>query len=154
MPKQANYFKVLAENRKAHYEYFIYETYEAGISLVGTEIKSVRKGQCSIKESFIRVSKNEVFIVNMNISVYDKGNIFNHEPTRERKLLLHKQEIKKLRKASQIEGYTIIPLKLIVRTNYAKLIIALAKGKKNYDKREADKIKSIQKEINQLKKSA
>ncbi len=134
-------------NRKASFDYEIKDTYEAGIVLLGTEIKSVRKGNANLKESFITIKNDEAYILNMHISHYDKGNVFNHEETRTRKLLLNKKEILRLKDAKNIEGQTIIPLKLYFKNNRAKILIAIAKGKKLYDKREAIKKKDTEREI-------
>ena len=128
--------KTLAQNKKARHEYFLEELFEAGISLSGTEVKSLRMGKCSLKESFVRIQNNEAFIWNMHISPYEKGNIFNRDPLRTRKLLLHRQEIKRLIGAVKTDGYTIIPVQVYFKGNYAKMQIALAKGKKLYDKRQ------------------
>ena len=127
--------KLIAQNKKARHEYFLEELFEAGISLSGTEVKSLRMGKCSLKESFVRIQNNEAFIWNMHISPYEKGNIFNRDPLRTRKLLLHRQEIKRLIGAVKTDGYTIIPVQVYFKGNYAKMQIALAKGKKLYDKR-------------------
>ncbi len=129
--------KLIANNKKAYYDYFIEETYEAGISLVGTEVKSMRMGKCSLKESFIRIEHGEVFIYNMNISPYEKGNIFNRDPLRVRKLLLHRHEINKLAGRVAEKGYTIVPLRVYLKDRLVKVEIGLARGKKLYDKREA-----------------
>ena len=128
--------KLIAQNKKARHEYFLEELFEAGISLSGTEVKSLRMGKCSLKESFVRIQNNEAFIWNMHISPYEKGNIFNRDPLRTRKLLLHRQEIKRLIGAVKTDGYTIIPVQVYFTGNYAKMQIALAKGKKLYDKRQ------------------
>jgi len=134
-------------NRKAKYDYQIFETYEAGIVLKGTEIKSIRHGNCNLKDSYVVIKQNEAYVINMHISQYKEGNIFNHEETRTRKLLLHKKEILKLNDKIKISGYTIIPLKLYTNKNKAKLLIGLAKGKKNYDKRETIKQRDINRDI-------
>ena len=134
-------------NRKAKYDYQIFETYEAGIVLKGTEIKSIRQGNCNLKDSYVVIKQNEAYVINMHISQYKEGNIFNHEETRTRKLLLHKKEILKLNDKIKINGYTIIPLKLYTSKNKAKLLIGLAKGKKNYDKRETIKQRDINRDI-------
>ncbi len=134
-------------NRKAKYDYQIFETYEAGIVLKGTEIKSIRHGNCNLKDSYVVIKQNEAYVINMHISQYKEGNIFNHEETRTRKLLLHKKEILKLNDKIKISGYTIIPLKLYTTKNKAKLLIGLAKGKKNYDKRETIKQRDINRDI-------
>jgi len=129
--------KLIAQNKKAYHDYFIEETFQAGISLVGTEVKSMRAGKCNLKESFIRIEGGEAFIEGMHVSPYSHGNIFNLEPVRRRRLLLHKKEINKLKAAVSQEGYTIVPLKVYFSRSYVKIDIALAKGKKQYDKREA-----------------
>lgn len=128
--------KLIAQNKKAYHDYFIEETFQAGIALVGTEVKSMRSGKASLKESFVRIDKGEAFILNMHISPYEQGNIFNTDPLRTRKLLLHKREIGKLLGAITREGYTIVPLRVYLRGSLVKIDIGLAKGKKNYDKRE------------------
>ena len=127
---------MIANNKKAYHDYFILDTYEAGISLAGTEVKSLRMGKCSIKESFIRIDKGEVFIYGMHISPYEKGNIFNKDPLRERKLLLHKAEINKLFGKIKEKGVAIVPLKVYFKGSLVKVEIGLAKGKKLYDKRQ------------------
>lgn len=129
-------FKLIANNKKAYHDYFIDEKYEAGISLAGTEVKSLRMGKCSIKESFINIKDGEVFINHMHISPYEKGNIFNRDPLRTRKLLLHKYEINKLGAQVQMKGYTIMPLRVYLKGSLVKVEIGLARGKKNYDKRQ------------------
>jgi SsrA-binding protein len=134
-------------NKKAKFDYQIYDTYESGIVLTGTEIKSIRQGNCNLKDSYVVIRNYEAFIINMHISHYEEGNIFNHEETRTRKLLLHKKEILKLNDKIRIEGYTLIPLKLYFVKNKAKIQIALAKGKKNYDKRQVIKERDIEKNI-------
>ena len=134
-------------NRKAKYNYQIFETVEAGIVLTGTEIKSLRLGKANIKDCYVRVKNNEMYIINMHISSYENGNIFNHDETRERKLLLHKKEILKFRDKIKLEGYTIIPLKVYLFKGRAKVLIGLAKGKKNYDKREDIKKRDIERSI-------
>jgi len=134
-------------NRQANHNYFIYDTYEAGIVLTGTEIKSIRSGKCNIKDSYCIIKNYELFLLNMHISAYEQGNIFNHEETRTRKLLLHKKEILKLNNKVSLEGYTIIPLKIYFKDNLAKVLIGVCKGKKNYDKKEALKEKDIIKEM-------
>lgn len=141
-------------NRKAKFDYEIFETYEAGIVLTGTEIKSIKKGNCNLKDSYVVIRQNEAYVINMHISQYEQGNIFNHEETRTRKLLLHKKEILKLNDKIKISGYTIVPLKLYFNKNKAKLQIGLAKGKKTYDKRETIKQRDINKDIQrQLKRN-
>ncbi len=128
--------KLIANNKKAHHDYFIEDTYEAGIALAGTEVKSLRMGKCSLKESFIKDSKGELFIYGMHISPYEKGNIFNKDPLRVRKLLLHRYEINKLMGKVSAKGYTIVPLQVYFKGSLVKVQIGLAKGKKLYDKRE------------------
>ncbi|MCR5507715.1 MAG: SsrA-binding protein SmpB [Lachnospiraceae bacterium] len=136
MPKDKTSFKLIANNKKAYHDYFIEDKYEAGISLFGTEIKSLRMGKCSIKESYIRIENGEVFIVGMHISPYEKGNIFNKDPLRTRKLLLHRQEIRKLGGKITEKGYTLVPLQVYLKGSLCKVEIGLAKGKKLYDKRQ------------------
>ncbi|HOQ17849.1 MAG TPA: SsrA-binding protein SmpB [Defluviitaleaceae bacterium] len=136
MTKTNSDIKIIAQNKKAYHDYFIEDTYEAGISLTGTEVKSVRMGKVSIKESYIRIKDGEVFILNMHINPYEKGNIFNKDPLRTRKLLLHKREISKLMGAVAQKGYTIVPLKVYLKGSLVKVLIGVAKGKKLYDKRE------------------
>ena len=127
------------KNKKAYFNYFIEKEIEAGIVLVGTEIKSVKKGAVNITDSYVRIKDMQAYIINMYIEKYDSASIFNHEETRERKLLLHKKEIKKLLEYVKQDGYTLIPLKIYLKNGRAKLLIGVAKGKKNYDKREAIK---------------
>lgn len=128
--------KLIANNKKAYHDYFILDTYETGISLAGTEVKSLRMGKCSIKESFVRIENGEVFIYGMHISPYEKGNIFNKDPLRPRKLLLHKYEINKLLGKTKEKGIAIVPLKVYFKGSLVKVEIGLAKGKKLYDKRQ------------------
>ena len=128
--------KLIANNKKAYHDYFIEETYEAGISLAGTEVKSMRMGKCSIKESFLKVDNGQVYIYGMHVSPYEKGNIFNKDPLRVRKLLLHKAEINRLNGKIAEKGYTLVPLEVYLKGSLVKVEIALAKGKKLYDKRE------------------
>ena len=128
--------KLVANNKKAYHDYFIEEKYEAGIALAGTEVKSLRSGKCSIKEAFVRVENGEVYVYGMHITPYEKGNIFNKDPLRVRKLLLHKSQIQKLIGNSAEKGYTIVPLQVYFSNGRAKIEIGLAKGKKLYDKRQ------------------
>ncbi len=128
--------KLIANNKKAHHDYFLEEVYETGIALVGTEVKSLRMGKCSIKEAFIRIENGEVMIYGMHISPYDKGNIFNRDPLRPRKLLMHKSEIRKLLGKIKEKGYTIVPVSVYFKGSLVKVEIALARGKKLYDKRQ------------------
>ncbi len=134
------------KNKKAYFDYTILEELEAGISLVGTEIKSVRKGSVDLKDSFITIKNNEAFIINMYIAKYEEGNIFNHDERRTRKLLLHKSEIKKLKEKVSMEGLTLIPLKLYFKKNHVKVLIGLCKGKKLYDKRASIKERDLKRE--------
>lgn len=135
--------KIICQNKKAHHEYFIEDTYESGIVLVGTEIKSIRLGKVSINEAYCYVKNGEMFIEGMHISKYDLGNIFNHDPERVRKLLLHRKEILKLHGHVSREGYTLVPLAVYIENGLCKVELALAKGKKLFDKRETLKEKSI-----------
>ena len=128
--------RLIANNKKAYHEYFLEETYEAGIALHGTEVKSLRMGKCSIKESFVRIENEEVYIYGMHISPYEKGNIFNRDPLRVKKLLLHKSEIRKMKGKIAEKGYTLVPLKVYFNRSLVKVEIGLAKGKKLYDKRQ------------------
>ena len=128
--------KLIANNKKAYHDYFIEDTWETGISLHGTEVKSLRMGKCSIKESFVRIEKGEVFVYGMHISPYEQGNIFNKDPLRPRRLLLHKAQIRKWDHEVRAAGYTVVPLKVYFDRSYVKVDIALAKGKKLYDKRD------------------
>ncbi|MCD8014710.1 MAG: SsrA-binding protein SmpB [Lachnospiraceae bacterium] len=128
--------KLIANNKKAYHDYFIEETYEAGVALHGTEVKSLRLGKCSIKESFVRVENGEVLIYGMHISPYEKGNIFNKDPLRTKKLLLHKQEIGRMAGKIAVKGYTLVPLRVYFKGSLVKVEIGLAKGKKLYDKRQ------------------
>lgn len=138
--------KLIANNKKARFDYFIEETYEAGICLHGTEVKSMRMGKCSIKESFIRIEKGEVYIYNMHISPYEKGNIFNKDPLRPKKLMLHKNEIYKLSSQITAKGYTIVPLEVYFKGSLVKMQIGLARGKKLYDKRQDIAKKDLRRE--------
>lgn len=133
-------------NRKAKFDYAIEETYEAGIALTGTEIKSIREGKVNLKDSYALVRNSEVFVINMHISSYEKGNQFNHEETRTRKLLLHKKEILKISARLNIEGYTLVPLKMYFKNGKVKLLIGVGKGKKLYDKRETIKQRDLLRE--------
>lgn len=128
--------RLIANNKKAYHDYFIEDTYEAGIELAGTEVKSLRMGKCSIKESFIQIEKGEVFVYDMHISPYEKGNIFNKDPLRTRKLLLHQYEIRKIAGKIAEKGYTLVPLKVYFKGSLVKVEIGIAKGKKLYDKRQ------------------
>lgn len=140
------------QNRKARYDYEIEDTYEAGMVLTGTEIKSIRQGKANIKDSYVIVRNDELYLLNAHISLYDEGNRFNHEETRTRKLLMHKREILKLRNRLEIEGYTIIPLKIYFVRGRAKVEIGVCKGKKNYNKKETIKERDIKREQEKLMK--
>ena len=128
--------RLIANNKKAYHDYFIEDKYEAGIALAGTEVKSLRMGKCSIKESFLRIENGEVYIYGMHISPYEKGNIFNKDPLRVRKLLLHDYEIRKLQNQIKEKGYTLVPLQVYFKNSLVKVEIGLARGKKLYDKRQ------------------
>lgn len=144
--------RVIANNKKANHDYFIEETYEAGIVLTGTEIKSIRRGKINLKDSYCQTRRGEVFVYNMHISHFEEGNRFNHEPLRVRKLLLKKKQISLLSEQQKNTGISVIPLKLYIKNGYAKLLIGIAKGKKNYDKRNTLKQKEATKEINRVLK--
>ena len=133
-------------NRKAKYDYFIEEEFECGIELLGTEIKSIRSGNCNLKDSYAIIRNNELFALNIFISHYKEGNIFNHDERRTRKLLMHKNEINKLSQKVEKLGYTLIPLKIYFKNNKAKLLLGLCKGKKDYDKRESIKERDLQRD--------
>ena len=143
--------RLIANNKKAYHDFFIEETYETGIALHGTEVKSLRMGKCSIKEAFIRIENGEVFVYGMHISPYEKGNIFNKDPLRVKKLLMHKYEIRKLRAKIQEKGYTLVPLKVYFNQSLVKVEIGLAKGKKLYDKRDdiakKDQLRDVEREF-------
>jgi SsrA-binding protein len=145
MAKQKG-MKLIANNKKAYHDYFIEDKYEAGIALVGTEVKSLRMGKCSVKEAFIRIENEEVYIYQMHISPYEKGNIFNRDPLRTRKLLLHKYEINKLIGKQKEKGYTIVPLQVYFKDGLVKIEIGLARGKKLYDKRQDIAKKDVKRE--------
>lgn len=134
-------------NKKARFDYFIEEEYEAGIVLTGTEIKSIRKGSCNIKDCYGIIRKGEIYLLNMFVGQYKEGNIFNHEETRDRKLLLHKKEIKKISQMIEVQGLTIVPLKLYFKDNKLKVLIGICRGKKNYDKRESIKERDIKRDV-------
>lgn len=140
-------------NRKARFDYFIEEEIECGIVLKGTEIKSIRNGSCNIKDSYAVIKKGEVFLLNTFISLYKEGNIFNHEERRTRKLLLHKSEIKKLNDKIELQGYTLIPLKIYLKEGKAKVLLGLCKGKKTFDKRESLKEKDLKRESERAMKN-
>lgn len=144
--------KIIANNKKANHDYFIEETFEAGIVLTGTEIKSIRRGRINLKDSYCQTRLGEIFVYHMHISHFEEGNRFNHEPLRTRKLLLRKKQINYLDEKRTANGMSIIPLKLYIKSGYAKLLIGLAKGKKNYDKRHSLKEKEASKEISRILK--
>lgn len=150
MPKGSG--SVLAQNKKAGHDYFIEETFEAGMVLQGTEIKAIRAGKVNLRDSFIRIEQNEAFVHNMHIAHYEQGNQFNHEPLRTRKLLLHKKEINTLIGTQKMGGYSLIPLKLYLKDGFAKLLFGVAKGKKNYDKRHDLKAKDANRQIEKAMK--
>lgn len=137
MGKKNASVKIVCENRKARHDYFVEETIEAGIALVGTEVKSIRAGKCNLKDCYADVRNGEVFIYNMHISPYEQGNIFNVDPLRERKLLLHKEQISRFNGLIAREGYTLIPLSLYLKEGKVKVALGLCRGKKNYDKRDS-----------------
>lgn len=134
-------------NRKAQYDYYIEDTISAGVVLTGTEIKSLRSGKANIKDSYVIIKNNEAYLLNSNISSYEKGNRFNHDEKRTRKLLLNKKEILKIKDKIEISGYTVVPLKIYFQGPYAKVLIGIAKGKKNYDKKEFIKERDIKREL-------
>ncbi len=143
--------KLIANNKKAYHDYFVEDSFECGIELVGTEVKSLRMGHCSIKESYCQVKNGEVFIYGMHINPYERGNIFNKDPLRDRKLLLHRGEINKIGGQMQQQGYTLIPLRVYFKNSRVKVEIGLCRGKKNYDKREdlkkKDQRRALEKEF-------
>lgn len=139
--------KVVAKNKKATHDYFIEETYEAGIVLTGTEIKSIRAGKANIKDAYARIKNGEIYLWNAHISPYEQGNRYNHDPLRTRKLLLQKKQIAKLIGTTKEQGYTLVPLKIYIKNGFAKLLIGVGKGKKNYDKRHALKEKDAKRQI-------
>ena len=147
MANEKEHTKLIANNKKAFHDYFIEEQYECGIVLVGTEVKSLRLGKCSIKESWVRIENGELWIMGMNISPYEKGNIFNVDPLRVRKLLVHRSEIRKLDQLVSRDGYTLVPLDVYFSKGRAKVRIGLAKGKKLYDKRETIKQRDIKRSL-------
>ncbi len=145
---------LITNNKKAYHDYFVEEKYEAGIELYGTEVKSLRMGKCSIRESFIRIDDGEVFVYNMHISPYEKGNIFNRDPLRVKKLLLHKSEIRKIAGKIAQKGYTLVPLKIYFKGSLVKAEIGLCKGKKLYDKREDIAKKDLRRDAERSFKSS
>ncbi len=152
MAKEKGEFKVVATNRKARHEYHIIETYECGIKLQGTEVKSVRLGRVNFKDSFALVENGEVWLYNMHISPYEFGNRFNHDPERKRKLLMHKHEIRRLFGKVREQGYTLVPLRMYFNRQWLKVELALGKGKKDYDKRDAIAKKTADRQIERAMK--
>ncbi|ARI76598.1 SsrA-binding protein SmpB [Halobacillus mangrovi] len=146
--------KTIAQNKKARHDFSIEETFEAGIVLQGTEIKSIRNGRINLKDSFARVNNGEVFLHNMHISPYEQGNIYNHDPTRARKLLLHRKEINQLIGQTQQKGYSLVPLKVYIKNGVAKVLLGVGRGKKKYDKREDLKRKQQKREIDRAIKDS
>ncbi len=144
--------KIISQNKKARHDYFIEETYEAGIKLMGSEIKSIRQGKVNLSDSYVTFKDGEAFILNMHISKYDYSNRYNHDETRTRKILLHKNEILKLFGKTREQGYAVIPLKVYLKEGLAKVEIGLAKGKKDYDKRQTLKEKDAQKRMDKILK--
>lgn len=142
----------IAKNKKAYFDYFIEDEFEAGIVLTGTEIKAIRSNKVQIKESFIKIKNSEAFIHNLHIGIYEFGNLFNHEPTRMRKLLLHKKEISKIEKTINLQGYSIVPLSMYFKGSLVKMKIGIGKGKKNYDKRKLIKERDIKRDTNKYLK--
>ncbi|MDN6626034.1 MAG: SsrA-binding protein SmpB [Pisciglobus halotolerans] len=152
MPKGTG--KLIAQNRKARHDYTIIETYEAGMVLKGTEIKSIRAGRINLKDGYATIRNGEAYLQNVHISPYDQGNQFNHDPVRTRKLLLHKRQLSQLVGELKTTGQTLVPLKVYIKNGYAKVLLGLAKGKKAYDKRESLKRKAQQREIDRAMKEA
>ena len=150
MPEKAK--KIIAENRKARHDYFVVEVYEAGIELFGTEVKSLRRGNVNLKDSYCTLEKGELFATGIHISPYEQGNIFNKDPLRDRRLLMHKREIMKLAGLVQREGYTLVPLSLYFLGSYVKVAVGLCKGKKMYDKRETDARRAADRTIERVTK--
>lgn len=152
MPKGMG--KVVAQNKKARHDYTIEDTVEAGIVLQGTEIKSIRNGRINLKDGFARIRNGEVFLHNVHISPYEQGNLYNHDPRRMRKLLLHKKQIRKLEAETSNPGTTLVPLKVYLKDGYAKVLLGVAKGKKQYDKRETLRRRDIDRDIQRTLKNA
>jgi len=149
MSKDKSGTKLIATNKKAYHEYFIEETFQAGIELVGTEVKALRLGKCNLRDSFVRIEGGQAYVENMHISPYEQGNIFNRDPLRKRRLLLHKYEINKLHGASTRDGFTIVPTRIYLERSLVKIDIAIAKGKKLHDKRDTIAKKDQQREAQQ-----
>ncbi|MBR6014220.1 MAG: SsrA-binding protein SmpB [Selenomonadaceae bacterium] len=152
MGKNNEKIKIACENRKARHDYFIHETFEAGIELKGTEVKSLRVGKANLKDSYAVIKDGEIFVEHMHVSPYEQGNIFNHDPLRKRKLLMHKKEIIKLFSKTREKGFTLIPLKIYFKNGRAKMELALASGKHNYDKRASLAEKSAKRDIERAMK--
>ncbi len=150
MPKGSG--KQLAQNKKAYHDYTIIETIEAGLVLKGTEIKSIRQGKINLKDGFVKIQNGEAYLWNVHISPYDQGNLFNHDPLRSRKLLLHKKQLQKLIGELKVQGNTLVPLKVYLKDGYAKVLVGLARGKKQYDKREDLKRKEQKREVDRALK--
>ncbi|MBO0476311.1 SsrA-binding protein SmpB [Vagococcus sp. DIV0080] len=152
MAKQKEDGNLIAQNRKARHDYAVIETIEAGMVLKGTEIKAIRNRRVNLKDGYVRVRDGEAFLVNVHISPYEQGNLFNHDPLRTRKLLMHKKQIEKLTVESKNTGITLIPLKIYIKNGFAKVLVGIAKGKKQYDKRQDLKQKDMNREINRTLK--
>ena len=144
--------KIIADNRKARHDYFVIETYEAGIELFGTEVKSLRRGTVNLKDSYCTIEEGQLFALGIHISPYEQGNIFNRDPLREKRLLMHKREILKLRGLVAREGYTLVPLSLYFSGSRVKVALGLCKGKKNYDKRDTEMERSVNRQIERVTK--
>ncbi len=153
MTKQKQHSRPLAQNRKASHDYFILDTVEAGLVLTGTEIKSVRASRINLKDGFAQVRNGEAWLMNVHISPYDQGNQFNHDPLRNRKLLLHKKQINRLEQESSKKGVTLVPLKVYIKHGFAKVLLGIAQGKRDYDKRESIKRRDQEREIRRTLKN-
>jgi|SRR5699024_3100950 len=153
MVKQKQHSRPLAQNRKASHDYYILDTVEAGVSLTGTEIKSVRAARINLKDGFAQIRNDEAWLMNVHISPYDQGNQFNHDPLRNRKLLLHKKEIKRLEQETSKKGVTLVPLKVYLKHGFAKVLLGIAQGKRDYDKRESIKRRDQEREIQRTLKN-
>ena len=151
--KKESVIKIISNNKKAAFNYFLSDFTECGIELTGTEIKSLRANGCTLGDAYITFKNMEAFVINMHIPTYKQGNLFNHEPLRSRKLLMHKREIRWFIQKSKAEGYTVVPSKVYLKNGRAKIEIALAKGKKYHDKRETEKIRDMKREIDKTIKS-
>jgi SsrA-binding protein len=147
MTDQSDEEKIVVSNRKAYHDYFIMETYEAGIALKGTEVKSLRDGRANLQDGYATINNGEVWLLGMHVSPFEKGNINNHDPKRDRKLLLHKSEIRRLIGVTSKKGMTLIPLKVYFKNNVAKVELGVARSKKSYDKREAIKKREVEREL-------